>query len=146
MPSVVTKVVNTAVLLTIINLLTSCTSQKYIQVPPLTASSAVVQVVQPFNEDDHLATVKILKIKECYIPENCSHIVTGREDLAYFEFTHKNTSDNQKYRALREHFYGVKSGDIIEAYIIAERQKNGNTLIKIYEYSAIKNPIQKSSK
>ncbi|MFN4298888.1 MAG: hypothetical protein ACK4EX_04045 [Thermaurantimonas sp.] len=137
MQSVATKVIKIALILSLTNFLSTCKIPKNTEVPILTASSVILQVVHPFNEDDHLATVKILKIKKCHLPKNCSHLITGKEELAFFEFTHKNTSNNQKFKALREHFHGVKSGDIIDAYIIAERQKHGNTLFKIYEYSVI---------
>lgn len=144
MQSVATKVFRTALLLTLLSFLSACKIQKTNAAPTTTAFSAVLQVVHPFNEDDHLATVKILKIKQCHLPKTCAHITLGKEELAHFEFTHKNTSNNLKFRALREHFSGVKSGDLIDAYIIAERQKHGNTLIKIYEYSVIENSSQKS--
>ncbi|GCD77413.1 hypothetical protein JCM31826_08950 [Thermaurantimonas aggregans] len=146
MQSVDTKIFRIAIILTFLSLLPTCKISNTSAAPTTTAFSALLQVVHPFNEDDHLASVKILKIKECYLPKNCAHITIGKEELASFEFTHKNTSNNLKFRALREHFSGVKSGDIINAYIIAERQKHGNTLIKIYEYSVIDNSKQKSIK
>lgn len=112
----------------------ACTIGKKPSELPKIAADVSIEVVQPFSDDDYLASIKIIKIHKCYLPETCHTLPTRKETLAHFVFTHQNTRNNPNYRALRQHLPGVNPGSIIEAYIIAEPQKHGRYLVKVYEY------------
>ncbi|MFN3952506.1 MAG: hypothetical protein ACK4KT_08905 [Thermaurantimonas sp.] len=102
------------------------------------AAIVILEVIQPFAQDNHLATVKIHKITDCKIEGSCKIIPLNQEFLANFVYTHKYTGANNNFKALREHLPGVKTGSVIEAYITTERRKHGQLMTRIYEYKLIK--------
>lgn len=121
----------------ITSILYGCSFKKKASAIHKSAAIATIEIIQPFTQDDHLTTIKILKINECKLEGTCSIIPLNQEIIASFIFTHKYTGDNKNFKALKEHLPGVKSGSKIEAYIITERQKHGKLLTNIYEYSVL---------
>lgn len=116
--------------------LISCRANKTADHPPQPADLILV-VEQPFRDSEYLATVRVKDIKECIAGGNCQWLKRKNRLIAHFVFTHKSTENDLRFRALREHLPGVKAGDHIRAYCIAERQKHGEYLLKIYQYTLL---------
>ncbi|KFD38161.1 hypothetical protein [Schleiferia thermophila] len=94
-------------------------------------------VEQPFRENEYLATVRVIAIHECFTTNHCLWLKRKKNLMAHFVFTHKRTDNNLNFKALKEHFPGVKAGDRIRAYCIAERQKHGEYLLRVYQYTLL---------
>lgn len=102
------------------------------------AAIVTLEVIQPFTQDIHLATIKIHKINDCKIKGSCRIIPLNQELLANFVFTHQSTVENKNFKALRNHLPGVQPESVIEAYIITERQKHGVLRTNVYEYKLLR--------
>lgn len=131
------NVIKTLNILSLLFLSLACTVSEKVPSLQKSAADVTLRVIQPFAEDKHLATVEILKINDCKIEGSCKLIPLHQEVLAYFIFTHYPTEKNENFKALSEHFPGVKSGSVIRAYIITEYQKHGKIMTTIFEYSIL---------